>query len=116
MKRPISPQVSPRRTPTFAEISLRAFEIWQAQGCPDGSDRENWFEAERQLSEQGTYDDARDPSPTERDVASSGSPLSRAEFPVPFEESVPLASRVEKEVKPTPVRPESRPSKTSFEL
>ena len=63
MKQP-SPQIFPRHTPTLEEISFRAFEIWQSRGCPEGRDRENWFEAERELSDRGTYEDARDPSPS----------------------------------------------------
>ncbi len=34
---------------THDQIARRAHEIWVKQGCKHGRDRENWFEAERQL-------------------------------------------------------------------
>jgi len=30
-------------------IRLRAFELWQARGCPVGSPEDDWFTAKRQL-------------------------------------------------------------------
>jgi hypothetical protein len=36
-------------SPTFEQIAVRAYQIWEAQGRPNGSDQEHWFEAERQL-------------------------------------------------------------------
>lgn len=30
-------------------IAARAYEIWQASGCPTGHDREDWLQAEREL-------------------------------------------------------------------
>jgi hypothetical protein len=36
------------------QIAKRAYEIWQAQGCPNGQDRENWLQAERELSQQSS--------------------------------------------------------------
>ena len=33
-----------------ARIRLRAYEIWQDRGRPDGRTVEHWLEAERQLS------------------------------------------------------------------
>lgn len=27
----------------------RAYELWMARGCPNGSDREDWFNAEQEL-------------------------------------------------------------------
>ena len=35
--------------PTRHQISLRAFELWQAKGCPDGSADQDWYEAEAEL-------------------------------------------------------------------
>lgn len=32
-----------------ALIARRAYEKWQARGCPDGDDRRDWFEAEQEL-------------------------------------------------------------------
>ena len=31
------------------EIAKRAYELWQARGCPGGSAESDWFEAEREL-------------------------------------------------------------------
>ena len=30
-------------------IAARAYEIWMEQGCPDGKDREHWYQAESEL-------------------------------------------------------------------
>lgn len=32
-----------------ALIARRAYEKWEARGCPDGDDRRDWFEAEQEL-------------------------------------------------------------------
>jgi DUF2934 family protein len=31
------------------EVAERAYELWQARGCPVGSGECDWFEAEREL-------------------------------------------------------------------
>jgi hypothetical protein len=33
-------------------VRIRAYELWQARGCPDGSDLEDWLTAEQELSHQ----------------------------------------------------------------
>ena len=35
--------------PSHEQIAARAYELWQAQGKPEGDDLANWYEAERQL-------------------------------------------------------------------
>ena len=45
------PTFEKRRTPTNEEIALRAYEIYQARGAEDGSDLDDWLQAERELSE-----------------------------------------------------------------
>ena len=35
--------------PSAEKIAARAYEIWQASGCPDGHDLEHWLQAEREL-------------------------------------------------------------------
>lgn len=35
---------------THGQIAARAFELWEAEGRPDGRDLSFWYEAERQLS------------------------------------------------------------------
>ena len=34
---------------TDETISLRAFELWQARGCPDGDGSQDWQTAQEQL-------------------------------------------------------------------
>jgi hypothetical protein len=31
------------------EIAARAYELWQARGCPEGSPQEDWFRATEEL-------------------------------------------------------------------
>jgi Protein of unknown function (DUF2934) len=33
-----------------SSIAARAYQLWQARGCPTGSDQEDWFQAEEELS------------------------------------------------------------------
>ena len=33
-------------------VRVRAYELWQARGCPDGSDLEDWLTAEQELTHQ----------------------------------------------------------------
>jgi hypothetical protein len=37
---------------TPEQIAVRAYEIWLANGKPDGTQQRDWFEAERQLHAQ----------------------------------------------------------------
>ncbi|HEY3755358.1 MAG TPA: DUF2934 domain-containing protein [Opitutaceae bacterium] len=37
------------RTPTYEEISRRAYELWEKDGRPEGSEQDHWFRAEQQL-------------------------------------------------------------------
>jgi hypothetical protein len=32
-----------------ALIARRAYEKWQARGCPEGDDRRDWYEAEQEI-------------------------------------------------------------------
>lgn len=36
----------------FEEISQRAYELWVARGCPDGSPDEDWFRAQEELRQE----------------------------------------------------------------
>ncbi len=31
------------------DIALRAYELWQERGCPEGSAEEDWIQAEREV-------------------------------------------------------------------
>lgn len=44
---PAGPDIATR--PTHERIAVRAYEIWESRGRPDGADQAHWFEAERQL-------------------------------------------------------------------
>jgi len=37
-------------SPAYDEIAVRAYEIWIANGCPDGQEVQHWHEAEAQLT------------------------------------------------------------------
>lgn len=47
--KPQAAQAPSAKEPTIEMIARRAYEIWQAQGCPQGQDAENWYQAEREL-------------------------------------------------------------------
>jgi hypothetical protein len=34
---------------TEADIAQRAYQLWEARGCPDGCPEEDWFQAENEL-------------------------------------------------------------------
>jgi len=56
-------------SPTENEIATLAYQLWQANGCPVGSDREDWFRAEVILTNAliGEYEALlRSPSPPRR--------------------------------------------------
>jgi hypothetical protein len=46
---PLSASAQREPTITREQIARRAYEIWQARGCPHGRDIDHWLEAERQL-------------------------------------------------------------------
>ena len=41
-------------TPPEAKIAVRAYEIWQESGCPEGKHEEHWYRAERELRARST--------------------------------------------------------------
>src|SRR5262245_43377320 len=49
--------------PSAESISRRAYEIWEQQGRPDGSDLQHWLQAEQELGANST------PQPTSRTQA-----------------------------------------------
>jgi hypothetical protein len=38
-----------KQSPTHEQVAERAWALWIRGGCMPGQDRQNWFEAERQL-------------------------------------------------------------------
>ena len=49
---PASPAAPTSRIIPPEQIAVRAYENWVARGKPAGTDREDWFEADRQLQEE----------------------------------------------------------------
>ena len=43
----------PAGAPTYEQIAVRAYEIWERQGKPEGLQMENWLQAEKELREEG---------------------------------------------------------------
>jgi hypothetical protein len=39
-----------KRTPTSDEVAARAYAIWEENGCPEGTEQEDWYQAERELA------------------------------------------------------------------
>jgi hypothetical protein len=39
-------------------IAMRAYELWLKEGCPEGQHTRHWLEAERQLRDESTLEDA----------------------------------------------------------
>jgi hypothetical protein len=48
-----APTISATEGLSHDRIAARAYELWEAKGRPEGSDLEDWFEAERQLGPDG---------------------------------------------------------------
>lgn len=48
-KQPAQAQPAGGPAVTTEKIAARAYEIWRANGCPHGRDKENWLQAEREL-------------------------------------------------------------------
>lgn len=47
---PVEPSI--RTSITHEQIATRAYQLWEDRGCPGGTDREDWLEAERELRHQ----------------------------------------------------------------
>lgn len=48
----VLPGLSTTQPPTYEEIAARAYDLWLSHGQPQGCERENWIEAERQLRKE----------------------------------------------------------------
>jgi hypothetical protein len=49
--------------PTEEQIRVRAHQLWELVGCPEGRDHEFWLEAERELKD-GAATNAEEKSET----------------------------------------------------
>lgn len=47
--KPTSSALMSAKPVSHAEIAQRAYEIWQANGCPEGQQDANWLQAEREI-------------------------------------------------------------------
>lgn len=45
--------------PTEKEISVRAYQLWEQAGCPEGRDKEFYLQAEKELSDKETLSSMR---------------------------------------------------------
>ena len=52
------------------EVAEKAYELWQARGCPHGSPEEDWYESERLLSSASPKTGAEDSAVDEANAAS----------------------------------------------
>lgn len=52
--RPAAAETTPSATPSAAPsadmIAARAYQLWLAEGCPDGRDLAHWSQAEHELA------------------------------------------------------------------
>jgi hypothetical protein len=45
----VDPGTRGEQSPTYEQIAIRAFDIWERQGRPEGQQMDNWLQAEREL-------------------------------------------------------------------
>jgi hypothetical protein len=66
----------PRITKKEAEIGLRAYRIWEAEGRPHGKDFEHWLRAEAELSaaKGGKGKASSNPKPARKRAAAKSTP------------------------------------------
>ena len=63
-------------------IRLRAYEIWESSGCPDGLEKEHWEQAERELLDAATdveINVAEEPATDDSLGAAGGAEMAGAE-------------------------------------
>lgn len=41
------------QTPSFEDVSRRAYELWEKDGRPEGNEQQHWYQAEKELSQGG---------------------------------------------------------------
>jgi hypothetical protein len=46
---PMPPQSSSQTGPGHDKIAMRAYQKWVQRGCPQGSEQQDWLEAEAEL-------------------------------------------------------------------
>jgi hypothetical protein len=49
-KQPPGSRKAGATVPAADQIAVRAYQIWVANGCPQGRDTEHWLQAERELT------------------------------------------------------------------
>lgn len=61
---------APAHTPTFEDISRRAYELWEKDGRPEGNEQQHWYQAEKELSQR----DRTRPIPSQSASSAPASP------------------------------------------
>jgi hypothetical protein len=54
MNDPDAPIIEKMSGPSHEQISVVAYFIWMSEGCPEGRQEANWYDAERQLAESSS--------------------------------------------------------------
>jgi hypothetical protein len=62
----------PNLTVTEDRIRARAYELWEAEGCPDGCADRHWEEASRELAGQAATVQPTAPRAAQRDAGMTG--------------------------------------------
>jgi hypothetical protein len=76
---PVAAQPSTQTKVAHERIAMRAYEKWEARGCPHGTDQQDWLEAEAELKAEGTKTHGAAPART----ATPPRPVTPAPQPAP---------------------------------
>ena len=97
---PASPAAPTSRIIPPEQIAVRAYENWEARGKPAGTDREDWFEADRQLQEEIKHPSLEN-VPRNGDEPGGNRQASDSRTPSPTKLLRPLATRAAGPCRPT---------------
>ena len=75
-----SGQTAPIAGRTESEIAAVAYRLWQENGCPAGSDQEDWFRAEELLNSAQVAKRDDPPSPPAPNCGAGSEPEMRTEY------------------------------------
>ncbi|MGC4066318.1 MAG: DUF2934 domain-containing protein [Polyangiaceae bacterium] len=96
-------------------VSMKAYEIWESMGRPEGMAEQTWLEAERQLRERAERTRKEAADTTSKNLPSSAVTMSRPSRDATIEPVVPSAKAVTHQTAPAvaaPVQTSSIPSTT----
>lgn len=66
MTQPDPKQIQSQRHPSVPEIAVRAYQVWESAGRPEGRAVEHWLTAETQLRDAAEPRPAASPLPANR--------------------------------------------------